>query len=410
MRAIGSFVFTLLFLSSCMQNASEKKPADTPILEEGKWKLSFITQKYEVPIRALIEDSTLKIINGEEIISFEMNIRGDSFYVPIPNYDSHLEGIIQSNSSFRGVFIKDYVEDYSIPFIAERNNENVFETRDSTQINLSHKYAVQLIDGEDISPGIGIFKQNGNIITASIATETGDYRYLEGVINKQQLFLSTFDGSRLYLFTADIKGDSLLNGKFISGKGGNYTWDAHSDPNVTLRDPEDLTFIKEGYDHFDFNLIDLNNKPTSLSDKRFQNKVKIIQIMGTWCSNCLDETKYFNKLYSLYKDKGLEIIAVAFENGNDTIAVLEKLKRYKLNNNIEYTILYGGKNGGENAEKVFPMLNKIMSFPTAIYLDPSNNVRKIYTGFYGPGTGDYFIEYTEKNEVFINSLLEGLNN
>jgi len=391
-----------------MQDSSEKKTVETSILEEGNWKMSFMTQKYEVPIRALIEGSTLKIINGEEIISFEIIISGDSFYVPIPNYDSHIEGIIQSNSSIKGAFIKDYVEDYSIPFIANKSDENVFEIGDSTNVKLSNKYAVQLIDGEDISPGIGIFKQTGNNIIASIATETGDYRYLEGVINKQQLFLSTFDGSRLYLFTADIKGDSLLNGKFISGKGGNYAWAAHSDPNVTLRDPEDLTFIKEGYDHFDFKLIDLNNTATSLSDPLFKNKVKIIQIMGTWCSNCLDETKYFNKLYAMYKDKGLEIIAVAFENGNDTLAVLEKLKRYKINNNIEYTVLYGGKNGGANAEKVFPMLNKIMSFPTAIYLDPSNNVRKIYTGFYGPGTGDYFIEYTEKNEVFINSLLEEL--
>ena len=90
------------------------------------------------------------------------------------------------------------------------------------------------------------------------------------------------------------------------------------------------------------------------------------------------------------------------------IAVL-LINIFDLLNDIEYTLLYGGKNGSSNAAQAFPMLNKIMCFPTAIYLDASNNVRKIYTGFYGPGTGEYFVKYSEENEVFIESLLDEIN-
>jgi hypothetical protein len=46
-----------------------------------------------------------------------------------------------------------------------------------------------------------------------------------------------------------------------------------------------------------------------------------------------------------------------------------------------------------------------MSFPTAIYLNKNDEVEKIYTGFYGPGTGQYYIDYTKETEKFITELL-----
>lgn len=47
-------------------------------------------------------------------------------------------------------------------------------------------------------------------------TETGDYRYLEGVVNGNQLQLSTFDGAHAFLFTGTVT-DSTINGHFYSG-------------------------------------------------------------------------------------------------------------------------------------------------------------------------------------------------
>lgn len=409
MHGIKYLSFLLLFTLSCGQGESNQpsleKDNSSPI-ENGKWKFSFLTQKHEIPIRVIIENDSLFFYNAAETIPLKLIIKKDSFYIDIPNYDSHIEGLIQYPTILKGVYIKDYAEDYSIPFLAERNDENVFGISSNSNTELKNKYEVKINNKGKISPAIGLFHQNGNIVTGSFATETGDYRFLEGVIEDNKLKLSTFDGSHLYLFTADIKEDSLVNGIFISGKGGNYTWSGNYSEKVELRDPEKLTYLKDDSKPFDFSLLDLEQNPISLNDDSFKGKIKIIQIMGTWCPNCLDETRYFNSIYPLYKDRGLEIIAVAFENGNDTTQVLEKLKRYKKNNKIEFTLLYGGKAGSSNASEVFPMLTKIMSFPTAIYLDKDNKVVKIYTGFYGPGTGRYYKEYTEKTEAFINSLLD----
>jgi hypothetical protein len=55
------------------------------------------------------------------------------------------------------------------------------------------------------------------------------------------------------------------------------------------------------------------------------------------------------------------------------------------------------------------MLTEVMSFPTAIYLDRNNEVQKIYSGFYGPGTGEYYIDYTDKTDAFISDLLSATN-
>lgn len=396
----------IILLASCSPEESVNTHIeyfDTP--ENGKWEVTFISQKHDIPVGMTILNDSIFFHNAEETVALAIQYEQDSFYVSIPNFDSHLEGIIQSSTQLNGVFIKDYADDYSISFSAFKTDANVFELEGTNTQTLKHKYAVRIIDGDKKTPSIGLFEQSLNTVTASFAKETGDYRYLEGVVNGDELRISKFDGSSLQLFTATIKGDSLVNGVFISGKGGNYTWDGIASENAELRNPEELTQLKDGFENFDFNLIDLDANPISLSDKQFENKVKIIQITGTWCPNCLDETRYFTQLYSKYKDQGLEIIAVAFENGDDTTKVLEKLKRYKENNNIEYTLLYGGKSSSKNAEEAFPMLTKVMSFPTAIYLDRKNEVKKIYTGFYGPGTGEYYIEYTQNTDNYISSLL-----
>ena len=46
-----------------------------------------------------------------------------------------------------------------------------------------------------------------------------------------------------------------------------------------------------------------------------------------------------------------------------------------------------------------------MSYPTSIFIDRSGKIRKIRTGFYGPGTGNYYTRYTEETTNFVTKLL-----
>jgi len=406
MKLFSYIILLPVFLAACSTNPS-KKENTYPSLQQGEWKITFSTQGYNIPVLATYNGTQLTILNADEKISMPITLSKDSFYISIPNFSAHLAGHILSETKMEGYFTKENAKDYNIPFTLVKTKEARFIEHQNPIYTLQTKYEITIDRGERKTKAIGLFHQNNNVLSGSFATETGDYRFLDGIVDGKTLKLSTFDGSHLFLFTADIKGDSLINGNYISGKTGHYTWVGKSNPSFKLRNPEKLTYLKNANEtSVNFKLISTDGDSISLSDKKFEGKVKLIQIMGTWCPNCLDETRYFTQLYSAYKNKGLEIIAIAFENGTDTQKILEKLNKYKNTNGIKYSVLYGGKAGSQYAEEVFPQLNKIMSFPTTIYLDKNNNVRKIYTGFYGPGTGEYYLEYTTSTENFIQNLLK----
>ena len=128
--------------------------------------------------------------------------------------------------------------------------------------------------------------------------------------------------------------------------------------------------------------------------------------MGTWCPNCLDESKYYKDLYSTYHDKGLEIVTVCYETGvgfEDYVANVNRLKN-KLG--LEFTFLIGGSAKKDLASKHFNTLNKITSFPTSIFIGKDGRVERVHTGFNGPGTGQYFLDYKDKTTQLIERLLE----
>ena len=51
------------------------------------------------------------------------------------------------------------------------------------------------------------------------------------------------------------------------------------------------------------------------------------------------------------------------------------------------------------------MLNHIMSYTNTIFIDRKGNIRKIRTGFYGPGTGEFYNRYIEQTDDFVAKLL-----
>jgi hypothetical protein len=70
-----------------------------------------------------------------------------------------------------------------------------------------------------------------------------------------------------------------------------------------------------------------------------------------------------------------------------------------------YEFLITMKTGADQASEALPMLNKVMAFPTSIYIDKKGIVRKIYTGFYGPATGEKYIQYVEETKKFVEKLI-----
>lgn len=221
------------------------------------------------------------------------------------------------------------------------------------------------------------------------------------------LKLSTFDGAHAFLFEAKAT-DSTLNGYFYSGNHWKEPFKAKLNNAYKLPNEENLTSIKKGYEYFDFSFPDTSGRIYSFSDPEFQDKVTIIQIMGTWCPNCLDESKYFVKYLKENPHKDIQIIALAFEVAKTREIAHEHINRLKERIGIEYPILlaqYGNIANKVLAQQKLPMLDHIIAYPTTIFIDKNRKVRKIHTGFNGPATGKNYEEFTNEFEIFINSLL-----
>ena len=67
----------------------------------------------------------------------------------------------------------------------------------------------------------------------------------------------------------------------------------------------------------------------SLSDEKYEDKVVIVQIMGSWCPNCLDETSLYVDMYNEFNNSGLEIISLAFETSPEFSKAAENVRRLR---------------------------------------------------------------------------------
>jgi len=121
--------------------------------------------------------------------------------------------------------------------------------------------------------------------------------------------------------------------------------------------------------------------------------LNIVQIMGSWCPNCLDETRYLSDWYNTTKPEDVRIIGLDYEKITDTTVAFRNIRRLADRYHVNYPILFGGSSNREEAGKTLPMLSRVFSFPTTIYVNKDGTVREIHSGFNGPATGQYFEDY-----------------
>jgi peroxiredoxin len=385
--------------------------AQQPI-NTGVWRgVIKLNDSIEVPfnfeIKELEKHYSLIIVNQEEHIAVtDITLSNDSVFINLPVYNSEFRLKNKSNS-LTGIWINRSrpTAIYSLPFSATFNEEKRFLLTTKKHTLIKERWKVTFEPGSpDEYFSVGLFQTTNNITSGTFTTETGDYRYLEGFSDDKKFMVSCFDGAHAYLFCATRKNGELVNGHFYSGKSGHEKWKAIPDDQFELRDPYGLTYLKPGYSKIDFSFKNLKGKTISLQDQAFKNKVVIVQLMGTWCPNCMDETKFLSGFYDTYKSKGLEVIGLAFERGDFNTAV-KNLNRLKDRLKVNYELLITEKNGKDQASQALPMLNAIMAFPTTIYIDKKGEVRKIYTGFSGPATGDAYTKYVKETTLFIEGLL-----
>lgn len=407
------FVASLSLLFACSNNSTPNKNQDQVLLVEGIWHLDFILSPNNyLPVEFSLnkKDSVyeMEFTNAEEkILVKDVKIDGKKITINDEVFNSWFEGEIVSPTKIKGFWFKES-ETNQVAFEANQGIEDRFPKPQNLKItpNITGKWEVDFSKGtDDHYKAIGQFQQVDNYVTGTFMTETGDYRFLEGNMYNNNLYLSCFDGAHAFLFKASFI-NGVLEGNFWSGTNWEEPFVAIRNEKFELTNPDSLTFLKDGFKTIDFKLPNVDGETVSLTDEKYQNKVVIVNIMGPWCPNCKDETSYLTELYNNYQTEGLEIIALSFDKTDDFETSKKNILKVKNHFKTNYEFLIAGKASKIEAAKVLPMLNQIMSYPTSIFIDKKGKVRKIRTGFYGPGTGNYYKRYTDETEIFVKTLLK----
>ena len=355
---------------------------------------------------------SITFINGEERIEIEEYRFGidrrtahDTLRIEFPAYNSYIEAEFVEEV-LQGNFIKRDRKNYKIPFVAKHGVDYRFKDQlNEPQIQVDGKWKVQFQtpDG-DSWDAIGEFTQDSSQLLGTFLTETGDYRFLAGNVVENEIWLSTFDGTHAFLFGARSEGPDSLQGFFKSGTHFYATWTAKRDEGFQLTDPDSLTIVKdlgliktlEGHDPS-------SGQIKSISDPEYKDKALILSVMGTWCPNCRDEVNFLKDWMAEEQAEDIEVIGLAFERPSDTSQAYQVIERYKRLMDIPYEIWYMGTSGKQAASERLPMLNRVISYPTMIFLNQEREVIRVHTGFAGPATSEYE-EFKRSFEQTINQL------
>ncbi len=270
-------------------------------------------------------------------------------------------------------------------------------------------------------PAVGVFVVHGaqpdetenatGIAHGTFMTTTGDYRYLAGRLEKDQLFLSVFDGAHAFLFKARVQKDGTLAGDFWSRDAWRETWTAHPDADAALPNAfTQTTWAGASADDATADLEqmvfkDMNGKLRSVAEFKQPDRPMLIKVFGSWCPNCHDAAKYLVELDQKYQQRGLTILGLAFELTGDFERDAGQVRIFKTTHGIEFPLLLAGLSDKEKATKSLAVLDKVRSFPTTIFIDGDGAIRSIHTGYTGPATGAAHDEMRAEYERLIEEML-----
>ena len=213
-------------------------------------------------------------------------------------------------------------------------------------------------------------------------------------------------GSKPKRPSADGSLNLVLYGTHINaGKGVPYVKLTAVRPAQSIKKPDDFsehTTVRNPKEPFRFSFPDLNGKLVSNTDARFKNKVILVNVTGSWCPNCHDEAPYLAALYRKYHTRGLEIVALDFEEPAEKHS-LSRLHSFIKKYGIEYIYLLAGEPREVNAK--LPQAVNLNAWPTSFFIGKDGRVQAVETGFPSPGSAQFQHDVEVKYVSTIEELL-----
>ena len=245
-------------------------------------------------------------------------------------------------------------------------------------------------EGIDSATTANFWMKNDSIFGTLIAPD-GDYGLLAGIQVGPRATLSRFTGWQAFTMDLERQGTDWKGRLYArSGKPMEFTL-APQPVHASESKPPHITTMKNLKKPFTFSGTTSKGETVSSDDPSFRKKALLIDIMGTWCHNCMDAAPLLQQLYSEFGKDGLEVIGLAFEIRDNTEAAKKNLALFQKRFGLTYPVLFCGSTNNANVgPKLQSQLNDFYAYPTTIFVDKKGVVKKIHVGFNGPGTGEEY--------------------
>jgi thiol-disulfide isomerase/thioredoxin len=397
------------FLLLLLALAGASSAPNAQALQSGRWHAT-LSRPGGLPVYFTFEVMArqprfqLQLYSASDTILVEdLHFEQDSLFFSMPVFESDFRLKLISDSRIQGIWLKGTAAGVAVwDFVAEKSDQpRIPGPGVRANKNISGRWQMQFVRKDGTArQAVGEFVQQQNRVTGTIVNPSGDYRYLEGAVRGDSLYLTTFDGAHSYAFVARISSDSTLaDGRFFAGTAPGDQFSALRSDRAALAPTPDEKYLSQPV-KLDFAFPATNGQRVSINDSRFQNKVVVVQLMGSWCPNCMDETRFLSELYNSGKWKDVEMVGLAYELSTDFNRSANSVKKFEQRFQVQYPMLITGVTSGDTtrAQKTLPPLKEIKYFPTTLFIDKKGMLRKIHSGFQGPGAPAYFEAF--KQEFF----------
>ena len=401
---LGSGLATVLAGALACGSAFAQTPPAPDL--SGTWQATAMLNGTAIPFRLKLAEHAgvvqANFFDGARPTnpSTPARLDGDKLRLAFPSYAAALD-LTVSGAQLEGNYLRNHT---AIPVSAVRSVSPP-----------SAAESAPSIAGEWIIPGVTakgekawrlIVHQRGARAEATILRVDGDTGTLDGRFQDGAFHLSHFAGERPAVLEIRPQADHRLALSLTDGDG-------HADltalrpaeaqaQGVAPADPTHFTGVADASAPFRFDFPDLQGRRFANTDRRFRGKVLVVDVMGSWCPNCHDETPFLEALYRKHHAQGLEVVALDFEQP-DQLADPQRLRAFVARYGVTYTVLLAG--AVQEVHDKLPQATNLSAWPTTFFVGRDGRVKAVHVGFTSPGSGARDLQTKADVEKQVQALL-----
>ena len=393
----SNHTIAFMFLATTLLTACQSPPPDK---ETWSGNVSIGAGRV-IPFRMALDLTTdpprgAFLVGDERTAIPEITVYGDSLILSISEYKAALRGV------WDGKRVAGYYERYRsdttrMPFTAwpeesEPSAEPPQTAKPAPGVRLTGNFRVYAADADGIdSSSSATFRVKGDSVFGTIIDPSGDFGLMVGTQDGSTVVLNRFTGwqvNQLELHSRGTQWEALYYVRTHNPVVFTLKPVASSAP---IAPTHGATRMKNPAAPFTFRGVTAEGDTVASTDARFAGKVLLLDIMGTWCHNCLDAAPVLQQLSRRYSPRGLEVVGLSFEISDDPILARKNLSLYRERHGIEFPLLFCGSLDPANVQlRIKSQLENFGAYPTSLFVGRDGRVRSIHMGFTGPGTGDLY--------------------